>query len=308
MLKYLVIVLDDAAPSYCSYSVTPKNSVLDIDVLRDVIKWAMKENLQIQMVYREDCLTPEIQDALNQYDYCSISRKGTGRKNDIICINEWSFPEESLMENAIYVIRTSKSSFFEKYHKLKSLFCHASKVNVVFTDIETFTDEDLTHYESCLMELSDEICRMYQQGKKANFNLLTDRLFLNHRNSCNAGIESIALMPDGQFYICPGFYYDGESSIGNPSVGVKIKNLYLLVEDNSPICRICNAYQCKRCVWENKRLTREINIPSSQQCKLSHIEQRCSRVLKSKLEEYYVLKSACDIPDNEYLDPFELLK
>ena len=61
--------------------------------------------------------------------------------------------------------------------------------------------------------------------------------------------------------------------------------MQLLELKYSPICRICDAYQCKRCVFLNKKLTSEINTPSSRQCRLSHIEREASRLFLQKLKE-----------------------
>lgn len=75
------------------------------------------------------------------------------------------------------------------------------------------------------------------------------------------------------------------------------------------ICRICDAWQCKRCIWLNYTLTEELNIPSYQQCIISHIERRASSQLLNLLKEHDTDKyGKYSIKTINYLDPFELVK
>ena len=51
MLKYVTILLDETAPSFCHYEdrcTTPK--LIELDTLKQAIFWSMKENLMIQFV------------------------------------------------------------------------------------------------------------------------------------------------------------------------------------------------------------------------------------------------------------------
>lgn len=54
MLTHLIIILDDTSVSYCHYEVAGKKQrLIDVDVLKRGIVWAMKENLNIQFVYSD---------------------------------------------------------------------------------------------------------------------------------------------------------------------------------------------------------------------------------------------------------------
>ena len=72
-------------------------------------------------------------------------------------------------------------------------------------------------------------------------------------------------------------------------VYIPLEELYRL--DHAPICRVCDAWQCKRCVWMNRKRTLEVNTPSRGQCITSHVVRN------------HALK---DNP-TPYLDPFELI-
>lgn len=119
-------------------------------------------------------------------------------------------------------------------------------------------------------------------------------------NNCNAGLTSITLAPNGKLYICPAFYY---SSIDFSCGDVReweIKNQQLLKLDNAPICLLCDAYHCKRCLHKNFIQTLEINTPSYEQCYISHIEREQSRLLNQSINGKFR-----NIKEIDYMDPFE---
>ena len=124
-------------------------------------------------------------------------------------------------------------------------------------------------------------------------------------NNCNAGDEVITLAPNGRFYTCPAYFYDNpDSDCGNPTDGLNIKNAHLYKFEYSPICRHCDAYQCKRCVWLNKKLTLECNTPSHEQCVISHLERNASRLISQSFRHLSNIV-VNDIPEIDYLDPFD---
>lgn len=122
-------------------------------------------------------------------------------------------------------------------------------------------------------------------------------------NNCGAGLDFVSIAPDGNFYLCPAFYYDRDP-VGSIDTGLDIKNPQLLRIEHAPICRTCDAYQCKRCLWLNKHMTLEINTPSHEQCVLSHIERNVSSYLSVKLHEAGFLDNEKIIEKEECLDPF----
>ena len=154
-----------------------------------------------------------------------------------------------------------------------------------------------------------DLVDMYKAGKAAQVNLLTDRLLLKEMNNCGAGDNSVTLTPNGKFYLCPAFYYgDEKQSVGDLSSGLNIKNPQLLRLDHAPICRQCDAYHCRRCIWMNGRLTMDANTPSHQQCVVTHVERNASRYLQQKLQEKGIqLSNSNEIAEIDYLDPFNIV-
>ena len=126
-------------------------------------------------------------------------------------------------------------------------------------------------------------------------------------NNCNAGEKSITLAPNGKFYTCPAFYYDNiDESIGDVESGLNIKNQKLYKIECAPICRRCDAFQCKRCIWLNRTNTFEVNTPSHEQCVVAHLERNASRKLLQNIRKHGIfLPEQEEIKEIDYLDPFE---
>ena len=85
--------------------------------------------------------------------------------------------------------------------------------------------------------------------------------------------------------------------------GLDIKNRQLYRLEYAPLCRVCDAFQCKRCIWLNRKTTGEVNTPSHEQCVAAHLERNASRKLLNDWQDYFPDKK---IEPVDYLDPFEI--
>lgn len=312
MLKYLVIQLDDTATSFCHYPVSKtERKPISPDDLRSGVLFAMKENLNIQFVYPDYALPAEYGEVIESIDHVKIVSSrcedaALKEAADIVVFNGWSdiggYPWSA--EKA-YVLRTSKADLFEKYAEIAAVLGKVGRLNVVITDVETFKNEDIETYKQVLAALSDDIEKLYIDGRSPQLNLLTDRMMLDAMNNCNAGDETITLAPDGRFYVCPAFYYERAYSVGSPTEGADIKNPQLYKLSHAPICRHCDAYQCKRCVWLNRMTTLEVNTPSHEQCVVAHSERNESRRLLENIRKIGEFMPEISIPEIDYSDPFE---
>ncbi len=307
MMKFLIIQLCDSSISFCHYSAGKTPKLISLDNLRHGILWAIKRGLYLQVLYPDYDLPKEYNNLLNQNPHVKIASY-RNQQSDVLVFNDWeSFDSfEDFTENPI-IIRTTVSDFLENHFMLRERLNRFNRVNIVFTDVDAFEDSDISEYENALSNLSEGILKSHRNGNDVQLNLLTDRLMLTEMNNCNAGIESIMLAPDGNFYVCPAFYHEHDSDIGNPFAGVNILNQHLLKSDHAPICRNCDSYHCKRCIWLNKKTTFEVNTPRRQQCVMSHIERKVSKKLLEKICEIGNVAHYVQILDINYIDPFEKL-
>lgn len=305
MLKYLIVQLDDTAPSFCHYTNNKtERKIIPLDVLKKGLIWAMKENLMVQFIYPDYALPKEYVDMIESVDHIDIEHNN---QDADVAVFDGRQSLELLKKNEYpnVVLRLSKVELFDYLNDIQEVLNVQPSLNIVITDIESFSENDYDRYKNCLSILSSVVCEKMRTSRPANFNLLTNRFLLNAMNNCNAGDECITLAPDGNFYICPAFYIEGTENIGNPSDGLSIPNQQLYKLSYAPICRTCDAYQCKRCVWLNQKLTGEVNTPSREQCIIAHIERNTSRELLETIKSSGIIKTDRTIPEIDYLDPFD---
>jgi len=313
MLQYLVILLDDTAVSYCHYgNRKTEKRLISISDLKAGILFAMKQNLMIQFVYPDYEIPCEYQKEIETIDHHKIAPQKLNLESaDVVVLDgcaHASLPDDFAKEKKIFVVRASKADFFENYELILPLIRKTERLNIVLTDIETFTENDFSLYKKTLEHLTNAIKAIFEQRFSPQINLLTDRILLDKMNNCNAGNENITLAPNGKFYICPAFYLENENDeVGDLVNGINIKNKYLYQLANAPLCRNCDAYQCKRCVWLNRKTTREVNTPSREQCVTAHLERNASRNLLFDLQLLGEWKEK-SIKEIDYLDPFEIKK
>ena len=181
-------------------------------------------------------------------------------------------------------------------------------MNIVITDLERFSNTDFDAYKLWLQEFNKSVASLYVDGKSPQLNLLTDRMVLDGMNNCGAGDTCLTLAPDGSFYVCPAFYLSEDGySVGSLHNGLDVRNPQLYRLDHAPICRHCDAYQCKRCIWLNRKLTLEVNTPSHEQCVVAHLERNESRNLMQTLRRYgEFLPDKEEIKEISYLDPYDM--
>jgi len=305
MLTYLIILLDDTSVSFCGYINSRKDRrLIPLDVLRKGIIWGMKENLNIQFVYPNYSLPKEYCDLVETIDHTKIGPLGCGEKLDFIVVDTLRNIKRS--QSQTYIWQCSLEELNKEMVAVKEALGNVQRLNMMLTDIHTWSQHEFSTYKVILEDLTDSVVELYQQGKNVQLNLLTDRLILESMNNCGAGDTSISLAPDGRFYVCPVFY--PSECVGSIDYGVSIPNKQLYRIDHAPICRVCDAFQCQRCIWLNREMTGDNNTPSHQQCVAAHLERNASLRLKQKLKELGIkLKHTSEMKEIDYLDPFNIV-
>ena len=308
--QYIVILLDDTSVSYChADNPLKEKNLIPLEVLREAILFSMKQNLMIQFVYPEYELPKEYNDLIETIDHIKIGK-------DVLVYD--SVPTNVERKNV--VLRLTIADFLAKQYDIALLLPKVTRLNISITNIENFKDELIEDYKAALEMLNSVLLNIYKDGNQPEINILTDRLKLNEMHNCEAGVENITLAPNGKFYLCPAFYYDEQMgvstkmnhktkdasrSVGDLIEGINIPNKQLLELERAPLCRICDAYHCNRCIWLNQKLTWDNNTPSRQQCVMAHIERNASRDLNNKLKDAgFVLEN--EIKEINYLDPFDV--
>lgn len=328
MLQYLVILLDDTSEAYChADNPLKERNLIPLETLRKGILFGMKQNLMIQYVFPDYALPKEYAEVIESIDNVKIYPFGckpvTGIEdsNDADVEVASEVPEKVGAKNL--VLRLPFGKMQKQKDEIAKLFASGVRINLCITDVEKFTDEQIEAYKQVLEEWSSTLLDLYKQGLSPQFNLLTDKMMLKEMHNCEAGVSNITLAPNGKFYLCPAFYYDermqvfnqlnhhqpsSDHSVGDLEKGLDIPNPQLLRLDHAPLCRNCDAYQCRRCLWLNRKLTWDINTPSHQQCVMAHIERNASRALLNDIRKVGEFMPEIDIKEINYVDPFEVRK
>lgn len=328
MLQYLVILLDDTSVAYChADNPLKERNLIPLETLRKGILFGMKQNLMIQYVFPDYALPEEYAYVIESIDNVKIYPTGCkpvtgiedGNETDVEVANEVS----EKVEAKNLVLRLTFSEMLKQKDEIAKLFASGARINLCLSDVEKFSDEQMEAYKQVLKEWNTILLGLYMQGQSPQFNLLTDRMMLKEMHNCEAGVSNITLAPNGKFYLCPVFYYDermkvfnqlnhnepsSDNSVGDLERGLDIPNPQLLRLDHAPLCRNCDAYQCRRCLWLNRKLTWDINTPSHQQCVMAHIERNVSRSLLNDIRKVGEFMPEIDIKEINYLDPFEVRK
>lgn len=326
MLQYLVILLDDTSVAYChADNPLKERNLMPIETLKKGILFGMKQNLMIQYVFPNYALPEEYASVIESIDNVKIYPVGCKPVTGIESENEAdvevanSIPEK--VETKNLVLRLTFCEMLKQKDGIAKLFANGKRVNLCITDVEQFTDEQIETYRQVLDEWNKALLDLYKQGQSPQFNLLTDRMMLEKMHNCEAGVGNITLAPNGKFYLCPAFYYDermqvfnqlnhhqpsSDNSVGDLEKGLEIPNPQLLQLSHAPLCRNCDAYQCRRCIWLNQKLTWDINTPSRQQCVMAHLERNAGRSLLNEIRNIGEFMPQIDIKEINYLDPFEV--
>lgn len=328
MLQYLVILLDDTSVAYChADNPLKERNLIPLDTLKKGILFGMKQNLMIQYVFPDYALPEEYASVIESIDNVKIYPVGCKPATGIGDESEADVEVTNAIPNKVeaknLVLRLTFNEMLKQKDEIAKLFASGTRINLCITDVEQFTDGQIEAYKQVLDEWNTVLLNLYKQGQSPQFNLLTDRMMLEKMHNCEAGMSNITLAPNGKFYLCPAFYYDermqvfnqmnhhqpsSDNSVGDLENGLDIPNPQLLKLDHAPLCRNCDAYQCRRCLWLNRKLTWDLNTPSHQQCVMAHLERNASHDLLNNIRKVGEFMPNIDIKEINYLDPFEVRK
>ena len=213
-------------------------------------------------------------------------------------IGEENFPlDKHVIKKCIFNIDSKSINKLSEY--IIQLFTISKNIKLNIQNIDK--NFDLTAYKDQLIIIKDFL--ILHEREDVHFDVLTDILQKEEINGCYAGERSFTISPEGRIYVCAAYYSENSltNSIGTIKEGItSLKDDRLYTLDYSPLCKICDSYQCARCHYLFKEGTNEINVPPSYLCKKEHIEREVSRQL---VEGGYNSKK--EIIEHDYLDPME---
>ena len=214
--------------------------------------------------------------------------------------------EKMQLDNVIFNISADKIS--DLYSVISILWGKSNRININIFNLDK--DFDIEEYKQQLLKLKTLLVKTVNETKTFNteINVLTDILLLDKHENCGAGDTSITLAPDEKFYVCPAFFKDEkEESIGTLIDGnILIKNKHLYEQEYFPICQVCDAYHCSKCVYHNKKHTTEVNVSSAIQCQKTWVERNISKMIEDELENEFCFAHKLEASDVK--DPIDILR
>jgi CXXX repeat peptide maturase len=318
-LEYIIVLLDNCAPSFCYYDNSSRDTAsseqMSLAHFEAIVQFAKSHSYKLTILHGEKDLSEPYRNVLKSVEYATI-KPFSNKDSDPNTIYTIDYDGDDNVFNELKpgkgnnILLRLKSTYIPDLKIIIKKYSHCfTRLNLFFTDIETFSEEKSDEYKHQLKDIKDVLYEYYLTGNHIELNFLTDRMLLDQMNNCDAGIKHITFAPNGKFYLCPGFYYDNEDdTIGTLETGIEIKNSQLLALENAPVCNICDAFHCKRCIYLNRKMTLEINTPSRMQCILSHLERNVSKDLSDLLRKNPLFSNFRSIKEIDYLDPFDLIK
>lgn len=330
-LQSLIVVLNSAAPTFCYYnansaseqktfSMKGKNKIT-AEELTQIADFALVNNLTLNLIVDKEGLPENFRfilrwntyiviapyEALNAAPRSAADSDSQNSPFDVITFDfesdEWN-PGLKIPSVVLKIESRNLAKIPEWLHAHSLDF---NRLSLIIKDMDSIKDRQMEGYQSVLDEIKLWLPER-EEIQPLELSFLTDRLILKQPHDCAAGVKHFTIAPDGKVYLCPGFYYQSQSaalcSLAEFIEGKRdFPNKQLFRREYAPICKDCDAFHCKRCLWINQNTTGEINTPSEQQCVCTHRERNAARDLIEPL----FLSEDVSIPAIDYLDPFQKL-
>ena len=297
-IKFMLIITSDNITPHCCYqNIKNLDRLMSQEIFNEAIELCKEEGFEPII----------LGDGFYSDKYKNYMHIGISEYDDII-IHDELINESSSRNNIVLTSTKSINNLFAIVNKLLNKEI-TRRINIIIKDLDEWDDNTLQSYKYQMELISEKLYKIFLNHKPISINVLTDIFENTCISDCGSGINSFAVAPNGKIYLCPAFYFNNvNDTIGDLKNGIRIEREKLLHVENSKICSNCDSYQCKRCLYLNKKMTTEINTPPKIQCVVSHIERSISRDLELKLIKNDLLDPLNFINKIHYLDPLDKIK
>lgn len=314
--KSLYFLLSDDYITYCCYANTDKTDrKMKEEIIFKGLDYAQENFMTPIFVHSVDSEYLEFKKEYEAYDILHIipikyfnRAKDHGFKRILPVYdmkNIWN--EKVFIDNIILNVKADEINKLNK--AINELIKFTNRININITGLDRYFNEE--EYKKQMKKISNVLVKEWEDKQTfKEVNLLTDLLFLEKHDNCQAGENTFVLSPLGKIYTCCADFSNVEDHfIGDIIQGItKEYGARLYKVENSNLCRVCDAYQCKDCIYINRENTREYNVSPSFQCRKSHIEREISLDLKNRLEDCSIISSekTSEMKASRYLDPVSM--
>lgn len=310
---FMYFILSSECVNYCQFMPSETKVMMEPEKLLEGLRYAFENFYQPVFVHSSDS-RQWLENLLEDEKYGALLtaelkrhvvrhimkyERGKQYRDTIYVIDETSDrPDQEL--NAPVILNFNAGNIGSLANTVKGILPFTSRVNINLSGVDS--NFDLVGYGEQLRMLNSVLLEYIIRQQPREIRQLTDRIFMKKMNNCFAGEKNITLAPDGKFYFCPAFYFNKNLRLDFE------KNRKLTFLSSAPACDNCDAYHCDRCLYRNYLGTGELNTPTGMQCRMAHLEKRCSAELLEMLKKENVPGfQDFQMPDSGYDDPLERL-
>lgn len=308
----MYFLLSDRFVTFCCYNneVPIGDHTMQLEQIQDGLRFCRENFFTPVFVHGDDSFLgidfPKVfEDHIIQHILpAQLQRKATYIRRPLLVFTRETLNEcQDHLDNCIFNIHQCDLGHLSA--DLLQLFQNTDRINVNVLDLNADFDEAC--YLEQLRKVKDFLAKSITSGQIKELNLLTDLCYTDAWCNCGAGDRTFAFAPDGKFYTCPAFYCTDQNwCVGTPATGMnQLKNAHLYRREYHPICQVCDARQCRNCIYRNFAGTKEVNVSPSYQCRKSHLERKVAVELEQAVGPDMHFDNTLSAV--EYLDPIVMV-
>lgn len=305
--KYMYIIVGNEHLSNCQYTIKSENQLLMTDeVLKKSIEYCEKNDYI-------PVFLGAVKEEYRKYGY--MISEDNEEITSSFCIpiitHENFLKSNNFDQNVSLIYKTNLNDLcflYDDIEKLVGMISQTININIYIEDLNMWKYQDLEKYEQQLKCVSSLVYDSWENNHIVNINVMTHIFFLEKFKNCGVGHKNLTVAPDGDFYICPAFYYDemvkDKYKIGSLENGLDNRYAGDCTKVNVKPCNQCDNFHCNRCVYMALKGTGELCVPTEIQCIKSNLERNISidllhRFQKSDIDLTNVRQN---LHKNAYLD------
>lgn len=266
--RYLYFVTSDSITPHCMYESNSKSDLkMPQSILLDGLDYAHKHSMIPVFLGDPGDTLPDYEARTLHMVIAPPKENQKARSVVEKCIPLLTAADYMVKtDSATCVFRCNSEDIVRLDEIIESLSTQYLRINIVKGDLINWDDATLAEYQHIVAKM-----HLKYETKNVSINIFDEN---NFYYDCVAGKNEFALAPNGEFYICPGFYFkEPENSIGNIKTGIDTTELGILNRSKSPKCRDCSVKKCSRCALGGKLENLMLNIPAKMVCESAKIEE-----------------------------------
>lgn len=306
-VRRLIIPLADHYISWCCYrNENQSRALLEDEIFEKALQYCRRNKMEAVLIHpRDELLFPDASQ-LKGIQTCHVVaapfyREATARYGTVIPVFEPDILRARTGKCGACILNIEQRELLGLAEMVGHLLLEkADRVIVNLHGMDRNFDRE--QYREQLLE----IVKWLTLDLNKEVNLITDRIYLRESDSCKAGSGSFVLSRQGEIYSCIGMMEEGTDqaigSLAEQNLCVEASCFYR--RENHPICRHCDAFQCRDCAYRNYKENGDIRIASAMQCRKAHAEREISRLYQNATG----IVGSGRIGYVEYIDPIERIR